>query len=133
MTSTLPMGLYDEKKAKSNLHGSAAISDRLGSFSFHGGISNKDVANILCDPFKAYTCFLVFFVCVYELSGGAFSKASNEDLIGYISCTLEAYGLISIIQKIGNNRSVSGISGNTFIMFALTYSLRECETIIMSG
>jgi hypothetical protein len=128
MTSALPMGLYDDDKSKSK---SPAIFKYLGSFG-RSGISNKDLAKILADPFKAYTCFLLVFVCVYELAGGAFSKATYEDLIGYFSCTLEAYGLISILRKIKKNGSVSGISRNTFIMFGLTYSLRECETMIMS-
>jgi len=131
-SSAFPMGLYDDDNAKSKARaGVPAVLKNLGSFSSHGGISSKDVEKILADPFKAYTCFLVAFVCVYEICGGAFSAASYEDLIGYVSCSLEAYGLISIIQKIKKNGSVSGISGNSFMMFALTYSLRECETIIM--
>lgn len=126
------MMLNNDDKAKKKLHGAAAIFKNLGSCTSRGGITAKDVTTILANPFKAYTSFLVMYVCIYELLGGAFTAAAYEDLIGYVSVVLESYGLISIIQKIRGNESVSGISGNTFIMFALSYVLRECETLIVS-
>jgi len=127
MLSSLPTGHYADDNAKSKWKSGI---DRLGSFSSRGGITQKNVRAILCDPFKAYTCFLAVFFVLYELDGGSLSKSSYADWIGYVSCVLESYGLISVIQKIEKHGSVSGISGMTMIMFALTYSIREVETII---
>merc|ERR550537_1971956 len=56
-----------------------------------------------------------------------------EDFIGYNSCILEAYGLISVIRKIQSHRSVMGISGHSLIMFAVSYGLRQCEALVMSS
>merc|ERR1719310_2119963 len=54
-------------------------------------------------------------------------------MIGYVSCVLEAYGLISVYRKIQQQRSVKGISGMSLIMFALSYTLRESEVWVMSN
>lgn len=84
----------------------------------------------LCDPLTLYTFFLLVFATTYRMYGGRFDVATSEDKIGYVSCILEGYGLVSVYRKIKNNKSVAGISGMTMLMFALSYTLREFETII---
>lgn len=83
-------------------------------------------------PFHVYTCYVLTVLAVYHLFGGDLRNVMYEDKLGVMSCLLEALGLISLQQKIEKHGKVSGISGASMIMFALSYSLRECESLIMS-
>jgi len=91
----------------------------------------KQFVEFLKNPLKVYTCFLtltcIFYVYVCD------GVTAWEDIIGYNSCVLEAYGLISVFRKIQSNRSVIGISGNSVIMFAISYGLRQCEAFAISS
>merc|ERR1719265_2534725 len=82
-------------------------------------------------PISLYACFLLGGFVVYEYCGGSFRTMVPEDRIGYISCILEAFGLLAVRQKIEAYQKVSGISGMTMIMFVLTYLLREWESVMM--
>jgi len=95
-----------------------------------GPVRGQQIMDFLCNPLKVYTCFLAFTVLQYYFicDGGV----APEDMIGYTSCVLEAYGLISVYRKIQRQRNVSGISGMSLIMFAVSYVLRETETWVMS-
>merc|ERR1719453_2350046 len=91
----------------------------------------KQFLEFLKNPLKIYTCFLACTaVFYYHSCDGA---AAWEDFIGYNSCILEAFGLISVFRKIQRHRSVMGISGNSLIMFAVSYGLRQCEALVMSS
>merc|ERR1719453_231081 len=91
----------------------------------------KQFIDFLKNPLKVYTFFLACTgVFYYFVCGGV---AAWEDFIGYNSCILEAYGLISVYRKIQSDRSVMGISGNSLIMFAISYGLRQCEALVMSS
>jgi len=97
-----------------------------------GDISSrkKDVA-ITKHPFKMYSFFLMLLITVHNMAGASFSHGTFEDVIGYVSCIIETCGLICMRQKIEKKGSVEGISGMTMIMFLLSYTLREVETVIM--
>lgn len=96
-----------------------------------GPVRGKRIKDFLCNPLKMYTCYLTFTVIEYIYS--CEGPPPPEDLIGYVSCVLEAYGLISVFQKIQQHRTVKGISGMSLIMFALSYVLREAEVWVMSS
>lgn len=91
----------------------------------------KTFVDFLKNPLKVYTCFLSLTGIFYFLMCDGVT--AWEDFIGYNSCILEAYGLISVYRKIQRHRSVIGISGNSLIMFAISYSLRQCEALVMSS
>jgi len=94
------------------------------------GSHKRDVA-IINHPFKMYCFFLMVLLSGYNMAGGSLVHSYFDECVSYISCIIEGCGLISIRQKIEKKGSVSGISGMTMIMFALSYTLRECETVIM--
>jgi len=90
----------------------------------------------LKNPLKVYTCFLVCIGFMYHqgiVNGVHAGKKpivmSWEDCIGIFSCILEAYGLIAVLRKIQSQQSVLGISGNSLVMFAVSYGLRQCEAL----
>eukprot|EP00746_Dinoflagellata_sp_MGD_P003317 gnl/MRDRNA2_/MRDRNA2_106445_c0_seq1.p1 gnl/MRDRNA2_/MRDRNA2_106445_c0~~gnl/MRDRNA2_/MRDRNA2_106445_c0_seq1.p1 ORF type:complete len:317 (-),score=54.16 gnl/MRDRNA2_/MRDRNA2_106445_c0_seq1:49-999(-) len=117
----------DDKHAKANL----AKDWNTGlNFSFLFPRHDDQKKAALSDPFVMYTFFLFIFAATYRLAGHSFNIATYEDQIGYISCLLEGYGLVSVYRKIKNNKSAAGISGMTMLMFGLSYVLRECETMI---
>merc|ERR1719453_1194409 len=91
----------------------------------------KQFIDFLKNPLKVYTCFLACTCLFYYFVCGGL--AAWEDFIGYNSCILEAYGLISVYRKIQSDRSVIGISGSSLIMFAISYGLRQCEALVMSS
>lgn len=78
-----------------------------------------------------YASFLLGGFVMYEYCGGSFRTMAPEDKLGYVSCLLEAFGLLVVRQKIEAHGKVSGISGMTMIMFALSYLLREGESLMM--
>lgn len=84
------------------------------------------------NPIAAYAWFLIVGFVVYESYGGSFRSMAPEDRLGYISCVLEAFGLLAVRQKIQAKGKVSGISGMTMIMFTITYLLREWESLMMA-
>jgi len=90
----------------------------------------KQVIGFLKNPLKVYSCFLVCTIILY--CQGTTKMQLWEDLIGLVSCILEAYGLISVFRKIQSHQSVVGISGNSLIMFAVSYGLRQCEALIVT-
>jgi len=92
---------------------------------------SKSFVQFLKNPLKVYTCFLGFIGIFYLFQCDGVT--AWEDFIGYNSCVLEAYGLISVYRKIQSHRSVLGISGNSLIMFAISYGLRQCEAFVMSS
>jgi len=108
---------FDDKNAKVQKQGLNFIPKQLMTF--------------FRKPGKVYSCFLAFTVMEYVFVCGG--TTTPEDLIGYVSCILEAYGLISVYNKIQQQQSVSGISGMSLIMFALSYSLRATEMWVMSS
>jgi hypothetical protein len=129
MTSAMPAAVFyqdDDKLAKAKDQN--AGMGTLFSLFFNKNETQKK--SVLCDPLAVYTCFLLTFAMTYRLNGGHFNIATYEDQIGYISCLLEGYGLVSVYRKIKYNKSVAGISGMTMLMFAISYTLREFETII---
>jgi len=100
----------------------------FGLFSLRNGITSKDLANLVRNPFHLYAVFLMVFFCCYTLGGGRLTNTTREDRLGYLSCILEASGLISLQWKIIKRGHVEGLSGMSVIMIALTYSMREFET-----
>jgi len=121
--------LDDDKNRKAG-----AVSPQRGGgfgfFSLRNGITSKEMANLVKNPFCAYAAFLtVFFVC-YSLGGGRLSQTTREDRLGYMSCIIEAFGLISLRWKISCRGHVNGLSGMSMIMFTLTYTMREWETFV---
>jgi hypothetical protein len=96
-----------------------------------GGTCSKQFLDFLKNPLKVYTCFLVCIAIFYAIMCDG--QTAWEDFIGYNSCVLEAYGLISVFRRIQSHRSVLGISGNSLIMFAVSYCLRQCEALVMSS
>lgn len=91
----------------------------------------KQFVEFIQNPLKVYTCYLIFIgVLFYCNSAGG---VPWSDVLGLGSCILEAYGLISVFRKIQCHRSVLGISGNSLIMFAVSYGLRQCEALIISS
>merc|ERR1719159_747115 len=95
-----------------------------------GSTFTRHCVNFLNNPLKDYNCFLLLSGIVYYIVCDG--ETAWEDLIGYNSCILEAYGLISVIRKIQSHRSVLGISGSRLIMFAVSYGLRQCEAFVIS-
>jgi len=91
----------------------------------------KAFVEFLKNPLKVYTCYLGFIGIFYLVQCDG--TTAWEDFIGHNSCVLEAYGLISIYRKIQSHRSVMGISGNSLIMFAISYGLRQSEAFVMSS
>jgi len=115
----------DDKYTKASSKGNACMVN---------GCISRGVASALTDngPMSLYACFLMGGFVVYELNGGSFRTMTPEDRIGYISCALEAFGLLAVRQKIEAYGKVSGISGMTMIMFTLSYVLREWESVMMA-
>jgi len=120
---------HDDKPVKierqSRLSKSAEI---LGGLSLRG-ISSKEVSTLLWSPLQAYTVFLMTGSTLYYYLGGDMSNSSIMDKIGILSTMMEGYGLLSLSVKIKEQGSVSGISGMTILMYALTYTIREVEML----
>lgn len=91
----------------------------------------KQFIDFLKNPLKVYSTFLALTCVFYYFACDGVT--AWEDFIGYNSCILEAYGLISVFRKIQQHRSVMGISGNSLVMFAISYGLRQCEALVMSS
>jgi hypothetical protein len=96
-----------------------------------GGTCSKEFLDFLKNPLKVYSLFLLCIAIFYAIMCDGMT--AWEDFIGYNSCVLEAYGLISVFRKIQRHRSVLGISGNSLIMFLVSYGLRQCEALVMSS
>merc|ERR1719301_344505 len=90
------------------------------------------MAKLRRNPFYLYAAFLVMFYIFYTVGGGRLGKATREDKLGYLSCILEASGLISLRWKISQRGHVNGLSGMSMIMFTLTYTMREFETFVVA-
>jgi hypothetical protein len=120
----------DDKSLKEMKQGPSFFYVLLAVLPCHSTCT-KQFIDFLMNPLKVYTVFLACTAVFYlSVCGGA---AAWEDFIGYNSCILEAYGLISVYRKIKSDRSVIGISGNSLIMFAISYGLRQCEAFVMSS
>jgi len=100
----------------------------FGFFGLRNGITSKDMANVMKNPFAVYAAFLMIFYACYSLGGGDLSITPHEDRLGYMSCILEALGLISLRKKISDRGHVNGLSGMSLIMLTVTYTMREWET-----
>jgi len=115
----------DDKYTKSSLKGHVSMVNAFLPRGVAIALTEKG-------PMALYASFLIVGFVVYEFCGGSFRRMTPEDRIGYISCVLEAFGLLAVRQKIEAYRKVSGISGMTMIMFALSYLLREGESVMMA-
>lgn len=120
----------DDKNYKTRAS-SMTCGGGFGLFSFQNGI-RKDMNKFKKNPFCIYALFLAAFYICYILGGGCLSKSTREDKLGYISCILEAAGLISLQWKVSHRGHVEGLSGMSMIMFTLTYSMREFETFCVA-
>jgi hypothetical protein len=98
-----------------------------------GGLGFLSLHNpILKRPFQAYSCFLVGVFLMYLCCGGKPFAMGHRNLISYVSCCLEGFGLMSLRHKIALRGHVQGLSGMSVIMFALTYSIREFEAFFIA-
>lgn len=80
---------------------------------------------LTANPSQLYVGFLMLAAVGYYYLGGALSHASNDDLIGFVSCIIEVIGLLSLQHKIKCRKNVAGISGNTVLMYAFSYISRQ--------
>jgi len=111
-------GKAAKKLGVSNKYSDAISELRLGS------ISDKHLAKLCQNPFSVYACFLTACFAVYYCLGGSLLHCEGTALLGYVSAIAENVGLLTLRLKIKNKKSVSGISGMTIAMYAITYILR---------
>lgn len=88
--------------------------------SFHTAIRWWVFSGVL----SPYVAFLTSGFMVYSYLGGRLANCTRVELIGFASAIIEGFGLLSLRLKIKRRDSVAGISGQSIIMFALTYTLR---------
>lgn len=84
--------------------------------------------NLLTSPtaihFGPYVCFMTIGYIVYLHLGGDLVHAPAKTLLGYVSTVAEGLGLLTLRNKVRSRQSVSGVSGASIQMFALTYTIR---------
>lgn len=117
----------DDKHRKASVMGGG-----LNFISLRDGITSKDMNKLVKNPFSAYALFLTLCYLCYTVAGGDLGKSTREDRLGYLSCVLEAAGLISLRWKISRRGHVKGLSGMAMVMFTLTYTMREFETFCIA-
>lgn len=76
-----------------------------------------------------YTYFLCFIGLSTYLAREEVGNRTEMDFVGFLSCALEGYGLISIFNQIQRDGNVIGVSGNSFIIYAVAYTLRQCDVL----
>lgn len=92
-----------------------------------GGLEKDDIKDLklfLQNTSAVYACFLLAVVTVYYALGGSFMNARGADQLRYASVVAEALGLLVLRRKIERQGRVTGVSGMTFTMYALVYTLR---------
>lgn len=114
----------DDKHAKYY----ARTTDKTGKDAQISGLRDVGVADIKTiaqSPRQSYLVFLMATSVLYYLAGGSLQKASMDHLLGYVSCIIEAAGLLTVLKKIEEKGSVAGISGESFVMYFVLYVLRQ--------
>lgn len=108
-----------QMKAKSQQDAEKTCSLSVRDFSI------EDVKAVFRSPAQVYAVFLMLVSVTYFHLGGNLFRADPDLLIGYASCLAETCGLLLLVHKINNQRSVAGVSGSSVTMYFLVYLLRE--------
>lgn len=82
---------------------------------------------------EIYMYLLTFIVIGMYVTQGENEERSVADWTSFFSCVAEACGLIAIVSHIQKERNVTGISGNSFIIYAVCYSLRQFDLFLFSN
>lgn len=116
---------------------------QVGSQFFHPALARFRAGGAVKEngggvPFEAniflvYAGVLMVGGWVFHTLGGDFVHASKLDKIYYASSIIEAFGLMSLLLKIGRDKSVAGLSGKTMVAYGCEYFLRTLVLTVQGG
>lgn len=104
------------------------INERDGGDKEMRSIKCTEPRKLLTSPamvhFGPYAAFMAIGYMAYAYAGGDIIHGDAKTWLGYASTIAEGLGLASLRYKVRHRQSISGISGSSIKIFALTYTMR---------